>query len=441
MPGFRIRMLFLMHYTSTNRLALTQGQTALDGGFCYDKFGNMVTDNGTCPSDVVNIPALYSYDVANRLTGSGPAHGNFVFMYNAQNQRVAIIGTGHALSEQLFFYGFQGEKLATTDPSTASASTVVENVYLAGQLWMQGLDPRVGTNVLNTDQLGSVRGTLFTFPGGGGTPGTTYLPFGEELNATSSDREKFGTYTRDSATVFDYANQRYYASQYGRFLTADPYKASGGAADPGSWNRYSYVQSDPINLIDPQGEFTTIPAGGPQYGQNPTPAPLLTSFSSFGNSASITSGPIHYRAAKDVENDGGGGGWALSDVVRKSLSDLAKVPWSASWSGGLPATFGILGAGVTGSYIPESNTLCVGLQLVASPIPGGASGFSLGPSAFGSLEDATKILGGWGWSINLQDGPFLGIQFSGSASGSLSGPTVGSKGMSASAGYSVCKQL
>ena len=254
---------------STNRLALTQGQTALDGGFCYDKFGNMVTDNGTCPSDVSNIPALYNYDVANRLTGSGPAHGNYVYMYNAQNQRVAVIGTGHAASEQLFFYGFKGEKLATINPSTATASTVVENVYFAGQLWMQGLDPRVGTNVLNVDRIGSVRGSLFNFPGGGSTPSTTYLPFGEELNATGSDREKFGTYTRDSTTGFDYANQRYYASQYGRFLTADPIPHGSFAASQ-SWNQYSYATLDPVNSSDPSGlcttaigGFTQSPASGP----------------------------------------------------------------------------------------------------------------------------------------------------------------------------------
>ena len=51
----------------------------------------------------------------------------------------------------------------------------------------------------------------------------------------------------------DYADQRFYASTYGRFNTADQYKASGGPNDPGSWNRYSYVQGDPINNTDPGG--------------------------------------------------------------------------------------------------------------------------------------------------------------------------------------------
>jgi RHS repeat-associated protein len=65
--------------------------------------------------------------------------------------------------------------------------------------------------------------------------------------------------TRDSYTGFDYADQRYYASSYGRFNTADPYQASGGPASPASWNRYSYVEGDPVNNVDPSGQFTLSP--------------------------------------------------------------------------------------------------------------------------------------------------------------------------------------
>jgi len=61
------------------------------------------------------------------------------------------------------------------------------------------------------------------------------------------------TYNRDSFTGLDYADQRFYASTYGRFNNPDPYKASGSAKDPGSWNRYSYAGGDPINFNDPRG--------------------------------------------------------------------------------------------------------------------------------------------------------------------------------------------
>jgi hypothetical protein len=46
---------------------------------------------------------------------------------------------------------------------------------------------------------------------------------------------------------------RYYGVGTGRFTTADPYQASAGPADPGSWNRYVYTRGDPVNRIDLQG--------------------------------------------------------------------------------------------------------------------------------------------------------------------------------------------
>jgi hypothetical protein len=44
-------------------------------------------------------------------------------------------------------------------------------------------------------------------------------------------------------------------------MTPDPYRASGGAGNPQSWNRYSYVQGDPVNKGDPSGLLTIIMGG------------------------------------------------------------------------------------------------------------------------------------------------------------------------------------
>ncbi|MBE7545138.1 MAG: RHS repeat-associated core domain-containing protein, partial [Solibacteraceae bacterium] len=64
---------------------------------------------------------------------------------------------------------------------------------------------------------------------------------------------KFATYTRDSLSGLDYALNRYYKPEWGRFTSPDPYQASGGPAEPGSWNRYTYVGGDPVNWFDPPG--------------------------------------------------------------------------------------------------------------------------------------------------------------------------------------------
>ncbi len=56
----------------------------------------------------------------------------------------------------------------------------------------------------------------------------------------------------------DYAVNRCYSSGLGRFTSADPYVASGGPGDPGSWNRYAFVSGDPMNLYDPEGLYTQM---------------------------------------------------------------------------------------------------------------------------------------------------------------------------------------
>jgi RHS repeat-associated protein len=87
----------------------------------------------------------------------------------------------------------------------------------------------------------------------------SFYPYGEDRGTMEpNDSLKFATYTRDAATGLDYADQRYYASNFGRFMSPDRYRAghrrrSVRPGTPTSWNRYAYVLGDPINLADPRG--------------------------------------------------------------------------------------------------------------------------------------------------------------------------------------------
>jgi RHS repeat-associated protein len=96
------------------------------------------------------------------------------------------------------------------------------------------------------DQLGSA--VSYT------APVTSYFPWGETKGTSNpQDSFNFATYWQDSATGLDYANNRYYSNAYGRFMTPDPYQASGGPSHPQSWNRYAYTRGDPVNRFDPSG--------------------------------------------------------------------------------------------------------------------------------------------------------------------------------------------
>lgn len=57
---------------------------------------------------------------------------------------------------------------------------------------------------------------------------------------------------RDNETGLDYFGARYYASAQGRFTGTDPGPFT--PADPQNFNRYSYVQNNPLKFIDPTGE-------------------------------------------------------------------------------------------------------------------------------------------------------------------------------------------
>jgi RHS repeat-associated protein len=136
----------------------------------------------------------------------------------------------------------------------------------------------------------------------------TYYPYGEEYTPTGQDGDKFATYFGDAATNLQYAKNRYYSSAMGRFLTPDPYRASGGPADPGSWNRYAYVEGDPVNDYDEWG-LDPCPVGTPPETGNsvtvceklPPPPPVLYDFSRplstcsrvlYGNAMCEPYGPI-----------------------------------------------------------------------------------------------------------------------------------------------------
>uniref|UniRef100_Q024R2 YD repeat protein n=1 Tax=Solibacter usitatus (strain Ellin6076) TaxID=234267 RepID=Q024R2_SOLUE len=249
-------------YDPLNRLSTANATNASWGqAFTYDGFGNLTGKSVTQGS----APALsVSYDPAtNHQTGqSYDANGNlsgYLVSYDIENRMIAdaaaTYGYDHAgkriskitsTSTEIYFYGISGQKLATyanvwiCGTSCYQQATTSYNVYFGGKLVKsKGV-------VVATDRLGSVRANA-------NGEFMSYYPYGEERTSTADNREKFGTYTRDS-TMQDYADQRYYAVGMGRFNSADPSgRKSVNRRNPSSWNLFSYGLNDPIGLNDPQG--------------------------------------------------------------------------------------------------------------------------------------------------------------------------------------------
>ncbi|QOY91374.1 RHS repeat-associated core domain-containing protein [Paludibaculum fermentans] len=207
-------------------------QTVNVAGFGYDSNGNM-TDWST-PSGSVTA----SYDIDNRMTQIVTPSVTETYKYGPGNLRVRKYQGG---TWTYTVYGQGGEVLGTYTMCTAAGTSFLCDarlrVYFGGRLILNGW-----TGV-KPDRLGSPDGTH----------GRVY-PYGEVSGSVTVDQdETFTTYKRDVSTGLDYAQNRYYASSWGRFTSADPYRASGGVEDPQSWNRYTYVENDPVNLLDPSG--------------------------------------------------------------------------------------------------------------------------------------------------------------------------------------------
>jgi RHS repeat-associated protein len=75
---------------------------------------------------------------------------------------------------------------------------------------------------------------------------------------------------RDSESGNDYFGARYYSSGMGRFMSPDPSMESVRMDNPQTWNKYSYVLNNPLELTDPTGETWNLASGAADESSNPT---------------------------------------------------------------------------------------------------------------------------------------------------------------------------
>ena len=79
----------------------------------------------------------------------------------------------------------------------------------------------------------------------------SFTPFGEQIGEQVSGFGYNGEYY-NAATGMVYLRARFYEPEMNRFSQKDVVR--GSVVQPGSLNRYSYVQNDPVNFIDPSGQ-------------------------------------------------------------------------------------------------------------------------------------------------------------------------------------------
>jgi RHS repeat-associated protein len=104
------------------------------------------------------------------------------------------------------------------------------------------------------DRLGT---RIITNPVTGSSSEQVTLPFGTALGAESSGtpgKRRSTSYERSNTTQLDYAFNRHYDSQQGRFTQVDPIGMNSvDPASPQTLNLFAYCANDPVNHADPSG--------------------------------------------------------------------------------------------------------------------------------------------------------------------------------------------
>jgi RHS repeat-associated protein len=228
----------------SNRLAsVSTGSASAPIG--YDGAGNFVSYLG----------ATYEYDALNVMRRSVTGGVTRSYIYTANDERIGTIEqTGPAIRSEWTLRDIGGQVLRRySKESNGNWKWQEDYIYRGSQMLAAELPGSPKTLHFHLDHLGTPR--LITGNGGSEISRHNYRPFGEEIVPSAAAREKkqFTGHERDSESL-DYMHARFYAPLMGRFLSVDPaLDLKRSIREPQSWNRYAYVNNNPIRRIDPDG--------------------------------------------------------------------------------------------------------------------------------------------------------------------------------------------
>jgi RHS repeat-associated protein len=284
-PGLSQNLVQSYSYDKLNRLKEARENLGTDLGtlawkqtFDHDRWGNRTSISNTglppqtapLPDPSTNRLFGHTYDPAGNVQNDGV--GN-TFQYDGENRQ-----TRHSNSQRTTDYIYDGDGHRLKKIGSSATTLFVYNVV--GKLVAEyTTDEPLGSGIsyLSTDHLGSTR----VATKGDATQALLarydYLPYGGELAAGTGTRttgvgyspsfdtmrQKFTQKERDDESGLDYFLARYYSARLGRFTGVDAGRVM--PADPQNWNRYGYVQNNPLKFIDPNGNELYITGTDADY--------------------------------------------------------------------------------------------------------------------------------------------------------------------------------
>lgn len=241
----------------------------------YDSVGNRLSQTAG------GVTTTYTYNAANRLTavngapvthdanGNLVGYGNDTYAWDVRDRLLSLTRGGPQPLSAQFSYDYRNRRTAMTIDGWGPYSVydgddvvtelrgdpvhTLEGPNLDEPLVRHG--PFFPAQFYTPDQLGST--TSLTDAAGNLGQQYQYGPFGEAAQSpTPGNPIQFAGRERDQSdprsldfkqTGLYFNRNRYYAPEWGRFISEDPIGFDGGI------NQYVYCDNDPINWVDPFG--------------------------------------------------------------------------------------------------------------------------------------------------------------------------------------------
>jgi RHS repeat-associated protein len=244
----------------SNRLLRTSGPddngASLLERYAYDSHGNMTA-----------MPHLAEmrWDYADRLASVNRGGGGQVhFTYDAGGRRVRKVYEHSGLVEERIYLGdyeiyrkrHMGEEPITLERATLHVMDGRQRAAMIETKTVDEKTPAFTPTTRTRYELDDPRGSAVMEVDDDGLVISyeEYLPFGSTAmravrhgTGLSAKRYRYTGKERDDETGLYYHGARYYAAWLGRWTSCDP----AGSAD--SFNRYQYVDNNPIGATDPTG--------------------------------------------------------------------------------------------------------------------------------------------------------------------------------------------
>ena len=226
-------------------------------GFSYDAAGNQ-----TRALRADGSWQRFEYDAAGRLVNVKTDSGFTLaaYTYDSANHRLITQDgdTGWSLRN---YYVWSGDTIIAeyTEENSTNVPMWKKSYIYFGERLLSSLVRGASTETVqyhHPDRLGT---RLVTNATDTSVQEQVSLPFGTALDAESTGAvtRRFTSYERSAMTGLDYAVNRCYDSQQGRFTQVDPIGMRATSLNnPQSLNLFAYVNNDPVNRVDPDGLFS-----------------------------------------------------------------------------------------------------------------------------------------------------------------------------------------